>query len=122
MTPMRALSAALASPVVAALLFAVPLPLHASDSPRSLLVVTDRSTGTVDGRFPDIDDEEVLALDADSGTAVPFVQDVNWRSLLGDANGNGLLDDVPSKVDAIAADPTKGEVRSAYDLFYSFST
>ncbi len=108
-------------PRAAVVLAALAAPLSAAEGPaRAILLVPDLGASTSDLRFPDIDDEEIVAFDPETGEILPFLQDSNWRSLLGDADGDGRFNDVPAQVDAIAA--MGGSVSSAYDLLYSFTT
>lgn len=117
----RAARVASAAVLAAGIALAASRPAPAAGGARAILLVPDSSASTSDGRFPDLDDEEIVVFDpARPGSLVPFLQDVNWPTLLGDANRDGRLDDAPARVDAIA--PAGDTAASAFDLLFSFSS
>jgi hypothetical protein len=83
--------------------------------PLTLLTTTDGPALTSQGP---IENEEILLLPSSSNGVEQLISSRAWAILLGDADGNGRLDDEPTEIDALA--PIPGTTRlSIWDLAFS---
>ena len=96
------------------------VPARAQD--HTLLFSTSGDATTAGGTYPDIDDEEIVALTW-HGLADPaeFVSDFAWEAILGDIDGDGAFDDEPGELDALHIAVPAGVRPTLFDAFVSFS-
>lgn len=87
----------------------------------SLILSTSGPASTTS--LPEIQDEELLLYTpGDFLGPEMFFSRLNWKSVVGDGNGNGMYDEVPSDVDGIHLVNRQGNPPILFDFAFSLDT